>query len=104
MGDELGSPSLARRWLARLAATLAAWLVAFVLVVALLTLFADELASLPLALRALLISGVLVSVMANLVMPVLGGDHVGLPEGRPNGPPRPHRSAESLDNVSDANA
>jgi antibiotic biosynthesis monooxygenase (ABM) superfamily enzyme len=51
--------------------TLGAWLVAFVVVLALLTLLGDELESLPLALRALVISGVLVSLMANLVMPVL---------------------------------
>jgi hypothetical protein len=37
----------------------------------LLSLFGDELGSLPLALRALVISGVLVALMVNLVMPVL---------------------------------
>jgi antibiotic biosynthesis monooxygenase (ABM) superfamily enzyme len=51
--------------------TLGAWLVAFVVVLALLTLLGDELESLPLAGRALVISGVLVALMANLVMPVL---------------------------------
>jgi antibiotic biosynthesis monooxygenase (ABM) superfamily enzyme len=56
---------------ARLVITLAAWLVAFLTVTALLELFGDELASLPLALRALVISGVLVTLMANVVMPVL---------------------------------
>jgi len=40
---------------------------------ALLTLLGDELGSLPLGLRALVISGVLVAVMVNLVMPVLSG-------------------------------
>jgi antibiotic biosynthesis monooxygenase (ABM) superfamily enzyme len=45
--------------------------VAFVVATALLTLFGDELGSLPLALRALVISGVLVALMVNLVMPVL---------------------------------
>jgi antibiotic biosynthesis monooxygenase (ABM) superfamily enzyme len=54
-----------------MAQTLAAWLVAFLTVTTLLTLFGDELAALPLALRALVISGVLVALMANLVMPVL---------------------------------
>ena len=51
--------------------TLGAWLVAFLVVLALLTLLGDELGSLPLALRALVISGLLVALMVNLVMPVL---------------------------------
>jgi antibiotic biosynthesis monooxygenase (ABM) superfamily enzyme len=55
----------------RLVMTLAAWLVAFLTVTALLELFGDELASLPLPVRALVISGVLVTLMANVVMPVL---------------------------------
>jgi Pyridoxamine 5'-phosphate oxidase len=50
---------------------LVAWLAAFVVVMTLLTLFGDELGSLPLALRALVLSGVLVGLMANLVMPVV---------------------------------
>jgi antibiotic biosynthesis monooxygenase (ABM) superfamily enzyme len=54
------------------ATTLGAWLVAFLVVLALLTVFGDELGSLPLALRALVISGVLVTLMVNLVMPGLG--------------------------------
>jgi antibiotic biosynthesis monooxygenase (ABM) superfamily enzyme len=53
------------------ATTLGAWLVAFLVVMALLTLFGDELGSLPLALRALVISGLLVALMVNLVMPIL---------------------------------
>ena len=57
--------------LAQLVMTLGAWFVAFAVVLALLTLLGDELASLPLALRALVISGVLVSLMVNLVMPFL---------------------------------
>jgi antibiotic biosynthesis monooxygenase (ABM) superfamily enzyme len=51
--------------------TLGAWLVAFLAVTALLALFGDELGSLPLAPRALVISGLLVALMVNLVMPVL---------------------------------
>lgn len=58
-------------WFARLVMTLAAWLVAFLIATGLLTFFDDELGSLPLVLRALVISGVLVGLMANLVMPVL---------------------------------
>jgi antibiotic biosynthesis monooxygenase (ABM) superfamily enzyme len=52
------------------ATTLGAWLIAFVVVTALLTVFGDVLKSLPLTLRALVISGVLVALMVNVVMPV----------------------------------
>jgi antibiotic biosynthesis monooxygenase (ABM) superfamily enzyme len=65
------SPSLAPSWLVRLLSTLAAWLIAFLVVWTLLTVFADELKTLPLPLRALVISGILVSLMVNLVMPLL---------------------------------
>jgi antibiotic biosynthesis monooxygenase (ABM) superfamily enzyme len=64
--------SAPRRWLVRLTTTLAAWLIAWVVVVALLSVLGHQLGTLPLALRALAISGVLVALMANLVMPVLG--------------------------------
>jgi antibiotic biosynthesis monooxygenase (ABM) superfamily enzyme len=67
----LDKPSPPSPRVVRVATTLGAWLVAFLVVTALLTLFGDELASLPLALRALVISGVLVGLMVNLVMPVL---------------------------------
>jgi antibiotic biosynthesis monooxygenase (ABM) superfamily enzyme len=67
----LDDPSRARKWPVAIATTLAAWCVAFGVVTALLTVFGDELATLPLALRALVISGVLVGLMVNLVMPVL---------------------------------
>jgi antibiotic biosynthesis monooxygenase (ABM) superfamily enzyme len=56
----------------RLTTTLAAWLVAWLVVVALLSVLGDQLGALPLALRALAVSGVLVALMANLVMPLLG--------------------------------
>jgi antibiotic biosynthesis monooxygenase (ABM) superfamily enzyme len=62
---------LARRWLAKLVTTLAAWLAAYLLVLALLSVLGDELGSLPLAVRALVISGVLVTAMTTLVMPAL---------------------------------
>jgi hypothetical protein len=65
------TPSRARSWLVRVTTTLAAWLVAFCVVMALLTLFGRQLESLPPALRALTISGALVMLMANLVMPGL---------------------------------
>lgn len=53
---------MTRAWLlARLTTTPAAWLVAFVTVMALLTVLGDELASLPLPLGALVISGLLVA-------------------------------------------
>ena len=63
--------ALARRPVAIVLMTLGAWLVAFAVVLTLLTLLRHELNSLPLALRALVISGVLVVLMVNLVMPLL---------------------------------
>jgi hypothetical protein len=54
-----------------LATTLAAWLAAFLLVLALLSILGDELSSLPLAVRALAISGVQVTIMTTAVMPAL---------------------------------
>jgi hypothetical protein len=71
--------------------TLGALLVAFVVVLALLTLLGDELESLPLALRALVISGVLVSPMANLVMPVPNVAIARWLSGGPSGSPLPER-------------
>jgi antibiotic biosynthesis monooxygenase (ABM) superfamily enzyme len=71
IGEQVDNPSRVPRWLAPLATTLGAWLVACLVVTALLTVFGDELGALPLALRALVISGVLVALMVNLVMPVL---------------------------------
>ena len=49
--------------------TLVVWLVAFAIVTTLLSVFGRQLGSLPLAIRALVISGVLVTVMTRLVMP-----------------------------------
>jgi antibiotic biosynthesis monooxygenase (ABM) superfamily enzyme len=71
VGEQVDNPSRAPRWLAPLVTTLGAWLVAFLVVTALLTVLGDELGALPLALRALVISGLLVALMVNLVMPVL---------------------------------
>jgi antibiotic biosynthesis monooxygenase (ABM) superfamily enzyme len=58
-------------WAATVGLTLSAWVVAFIVVTTLLTLFGDELGELPVALRALVISGVLVALMVNVVMPWL---------------------------------
>lgn len=69
---QVDNPSGARPWLVRLATTLAAWLAAFLMVMALFALVGDELESRPLAVRALAVSGVLVILMLNLVMPILG--------------------------------
>lgn len=71
MREHPDNPSHARRWLARGVMTLGAWVVAFLIIMVLFTVFGDELESLPLALRALVISGALAALMANLVMPVL---------------------------------
>jgi hypothetical protein len=75
MGEQIDTdnPRRPQRWLVAAVTTVTAWLVAFVVVMALLTLFREQLASLPVALRALVISGVLVTLMVNLVMPALGG-------------------------------
>jgi antibiotic biosynthesis monooxygenase (ABM) superfamily enzyme len=51
--------------------TITAWPFAFLTVLALFTFLRDELAALSLATRALVVSGVLVTLMANLVIPVL---------------------------------
>jgi antibiotic biosynthesis monooxygenase (ABM) superfamily enzyme len=66
-------------WLAPVVTTLGAWLVAFLVVTALLTLFGDELESL----RALVISGLLVALMVNLVMPTLSAALARWLAGRP---------------------
>jgi antibiotic biosynthesis monooxygenase (ABM) superfamily enzyme len=91
MVERPDTPSRAQRSLARVATTLGAWLAAFGVVVALLSLLGDELASLPLAVRALVMSGVLVALMVNLVMPLLG---VAV-ERWLAGPSRAHRGAAS---------
>jgi uncharacterized membrane protein len=70
-GGRLPTSPAIPRWPARLVTTLAAWLVAFLLVTTLLAFFGHELNSLPLALRALVLSGVLMTVMTTLVMPAL---------------------------------
>jgi antibiotic biosynthesis monooxygenase (ABM) superfamily enzyme len=86
----LDNPSHPPPWLAPVVTTLGAWLVAFLAVTALLTLFGDELASLPLAPRALVISGLLVALMVNLVMPVLSAGLARFLAGRPRA--RQHRA------------
>jgi antibiotic biosynthesis monooxygenase (ABM) superfamily enzyme len=63
--------SVGRRWRGKLVTMLAAWMAAFLIVTALLSFFGDQLGSLPLALRALVISGVLMTTMTTVVMPVL---------------------------------
>jgi antibiotic biosynthesis monooxygenase (ABM) superfamily enzyme len=93
ISDRLDPPSRACPWLAPVVTTLVAWLVAFIVVTAVLTLFGDELGSLPLALRALVLSGVLVAFMANLVMPGLSAAvarwEAGTRLTRPSAPVRP---------------
>jgi hypothetical protein len=69
--DRRNERAAASPWLARLVTTLAAWLAAYLLVLALLSVLGNELGSLPLAVRALVISGVVVTVMTSLVMPAL---------------------------------
>jgi antibiotic biosynthesis monooxygenase (ABM) superfamily enzyme len=68
---DIDKPARAPRLRAQATMTLAAWLIAFLVVMGLSTLFNDELTSLPLPVRALVLSGVLVALMVNLVMPLL---------------------------------
>jgi antibiotic biosynthesis monooxygenase (ABM) superfamily enzyme len=70
---DIDRPGRARRWRAQATMTLTAWLIAFLVVMTVSTVFDDELASLPLPLRALVLSGVLVALMVNLVMPLISG-------------------------------
>ena len=88
------------RWLAQAVTTLAAWLVAFAVVTALLTLFGNELGTLPLALRALVISGALVALMVNVVMPALS-DAIGRWVDGQDPPSRPAREHPRLDTLPD---
>jgi hypothetical protein len=61
-GDGLG---------AKLVTTGMAWLVVYLLLLTLFSSFEDQLAALTLPVRLLVVSGVLVTVMANLVMPMV---------------------------------
>jgi multidrug efflux pump subunit AcrB len=61
-GDGLG---------AKLVTTGMAWLVVYLLLLTLFSSFEDQLAALTLPVRLLVVSGVLVIVMANLVMPMV---------------------------------
>jgi antibiotic biosynthesis monooxygenase (ABM) superfamily enzyme len=61
-GDGLG---------AKLVTTGVAWLVVYLLLLTLFSIFEDQLAVLTLPVRLLVVSGVLVTLMANLVMPIV---------------------------------
>jgi antibiotic biosynthesis monooxygenase (ABM) superfamily enzyme len=74
--------------LARLATTLATWLVAFSIVRTLLELFGHQLATMSPTLRALLLSGTLVVLMVNVVMPFLGPRIARLTQARATEPTR----------------
>lgn len=70
-GEHVARTSARPAWRVRATTTLAGWLVAFLVVTTLLRVFGDELGALPVELRALVLSGVLVGLMANVVMPFL---------------------------------
>ena len=72
----------------RLATTLATWLVAFSIVRTLLELFGHQLAAMSATQRALLLSGTLVVLMVNVVMPFLGPRIARLTQARPTAPTR----------------
>jgi antibiotic biosynthesis monooxygenase (ABM) superfamily enzyme len=71
-GPNSQPPAAPRPRRVKLATNLGAWLVAWATVFGPLGSFGGQLASLPLPIRALVISGVLVALMTNLVMPFLG--------------------------------
>lgn len=71
MGEDLDSAARTQRIQVRLATTLAAWAVAYLIVLGLLIFFGHQLESLPPALNALIFTGVLVPLMGNLVMPMM---------------------------------
>lgn len=73
MSEDLNTPPRVQRIQVRLATTLAAWAVSYLIVLALLIFFGRKLESLPPALNALVFTGVLVPLMGNLVMPMLSG-------------------------------
>lgn len=56
---------------ARVVTTLLTWGSVYTLLLSIFTLFDDQLSALPSALRLLVVSGVLVALMANLVMPAV---------------------------------
>jgi antibiotic biosynthesis monooxygenase (ABM) superfamily enzyme len=87
-----GTRPVARRRLVRLVTTLASWAVAYAVVLALLAVLGRQLAALPVALRALVISAAMIAVMVNLVMPALNRIITGWladpnrPQGHPGKP------------------
>src|SRR5262249_28593613 len=68
---DIDKPEHTRRWRAQAITTLAAWLIAFPVAVAVSAVFDNKFASLPRPLRALVLSGILVALMVNLVMPAI---------------------------------
>jgi antibiotic biosynthesis monooxygenase (ABM) superfamily enzyme len=56
---------------AKLLTTVIAWIIVYLLLMALFGIFEDRLAELELWLRLLIVSAVIVAVMANLVMPLV---------------------------------
>ena len=101
---DIDKPARAGRWRAQVTMTIAAWLIAFLIVFALSTFFKDQLASLPLPLRALVLSGILVALMVNLVMPLISAALVRrlppLPDTRPVERGSPPSETSSIGNPS----
>ena len=64
-------PPARRRFAVRAATTVAAWLIAYGLVLAVLEVGGRDLAALPIGLRAAITSGVLVTAMTTVIMPAL---------------------------------
>lgn len=57
------------QWKIRIISTLMGWAVAFMIVYSILLVFGSQLRKLPQAVDALIISGILVTLMGNFVMP-----------------------------------
>lgn len=86
------SPTPPSRRGSRLLTTLAAWLAAYLVVMAIYLVWGSGLAALPTWARALVLSGILATFMVNVAMPVIqrllsAGRRVGATEHRVNSGP-----------------
>jgi antibiotic biosynthesis monooxygenase (ABM) superfamily enzyme len=79
-------PPLRQRLIRRLVTTLAAWIAAYATVGAVFIVGGSALADAPLAVRLLVVSGVLVVIMVNVLMPALARPLDKLLAARPVSP------------------
>jgi hypothetical protein len=83
-------------WRARAMTTVAAWLAVFLILTVLFSVFGEELESLPLTVRALVISGAVVGLMINVVMPRVNRVVSRLAQPRPRTPINERDARSSL--------